>query len=123
MPVLVRAFPIRKPTADVKAFAAQLANERKAEATQFYRQFGVSHESWHMQQAPSGPWLLSVTVLDSPSEAAPRYAQSTAEFDKWFKDQVRQLSGVDPDREPLGPPTEQVFAWSDATRPNSNICA
>lgn len=123
MPVLVRAFPIRKPLAQVQAFAAALATERSAEATVFYRQFGVSHESWHLQDTPAGPWLLSVTVLDNPTEAAPRYAASTVAFDSWFKEQVRELSGVDPDIEPLGPPTTQVFAWSDAERPNSNLCA
>jgi len=123
MPLIVRAFPICQSIEDVEAFAAALTNERKAEATTFYRQFGVSHESWHLQQTPNGPWLLSVTVLDNPVEAAPRYAKSTQEFDSWFKEQVRHLSGVNPDTEPLGPPTKQVFAWSDAQRPNSNLYA
>ena len=122
MSLLVRAFPIRQSVEDLEAFAAALT-ERKAEATNFYRQFGVSHESWHLQQTPYGPWLLCVTVLDNPDEAAPRYAKSTAEFDSWFKGQVRHLSGVDPDNDPLGPPTTQVFVWSDARRPSTNLCA
>jgi hypothetical protein len=123
MPVLVRAFQIHKPVADVQAFAAALTTERQAEATAFYRLFGVSHESWHLQETQSGPWVISVTVLDNPSEAGPRYAKSTGAFEKWFKDQVRDLSGVDPDKEPLGPPTTQVFAWSDPERPNSSLSA
>ena len=122
MPVLVRAFPIRKPVADLHAFATALANERHEDATAFYRQLGVSHESWHLQQTPSGPWVLGVTVVDNPTAAGPRYAASSAEFDRWFKDQVKYLSGVDPEREPLGPPTTQVFAWSDPERPHSNLC-
>lgn len=123
MPVLVRAFPIHKPVTELQAFAAALAGERQAEVTAFYRQFAVAHESWHLQQTDAGPWLLSVTVLDNPTEAAPRYAASNAEFDRWFKDRVRYFSNVDPDTEPLGPPTTQVFAWSDPARPKSNLCA
>ena len=124
MPVIVRAFPIREPVADLHAFAAALTTQRHADATAFYRQFGVSHESWHLQQTPSGDtWLLSVTVVDNPTEAAPRYAKSTAEFDRWFKDQVRHVSGIDPNLQPMGPPTTQVFAWSDPERPHSNLCA
>jgi hypothetical protein len=123
MPVLVRAYQIHKPVADLQAFAAALNGERQAETTEFYRRFSVSHESWHLQQTQFGPWLISVTVLDNPSEAGPRYATSTAAFEKWFKDQVRDLSGVDSDKEPLGPPTSLVFAWSDPERPHSNLCA
>ena len=123
MPMLVRAFPLMKPMADVEAFAASLRGERGAEAAAFYRQFGVTHESWHVQQTPTGPWLISVTKLDNPAEAAPRYAASSMQFDTWFKDQVRSLSGVDPDAQPLGPPTTEVFAWSDDLRANSNLCA
>jgi hypothetical protein len=122
MPVLVRAFPICRPVADLHAFAAALTHDRHEEATAFYRQLGVSHESWHLQQTPGGPWVLGITVLDNPSDAAPRYATSTAEFDRWFKEQVRYLSGVDPEQAPLGPPTTQVFAWSDPERPGSNLC-
>lgn len=123
MPLVVRAFPLVKPVKDLQAFAAALSTERNAGATAFYRQFGISHESWHLQETPSGPWVIAVTVIDDPKESAPRYAKSSAEFDRWFKDQVRQISGVDADQQPLGPPTMPVFVWSDEHRPNSNLCA
>ena len=123
MAMLVRAFPLLKPLADVQAFAASLRAERRTDAAAFYWQFGVTHESWHVQETPIGPWLISVTKLDDPAEAAPRYAKSSKEFDTWFKDQVRILSGVDPDAQPLGPPTTEVFVWSDELRADSNLCA
>lgn len=122
MALLVRAFPLHKPIEDLEAFAAALRNEMKPEVSAFFRQFGVTHESWHLQEGLGGPWLIVVTRADDPKEAAPKYSGSTAEFDTWFKGQVRLLSGVDPDAQPLGPPTRQVYAWSDETRPGSNIC-
>lgn len=122
MPMLLRAYQIHKSVADVEAFAQALTNERQAEAAAFYRRYGVSHESWHLQHTEFGLWLISLTVVDNPTEVAPQYAATTDEFEKWFKDQVRDLSGVDSDKEPLGPQTMPVFTWSDPERPNSDLC-
>jgi hypothetical protein len=121
MSLIVRAFPLRSSIKDLEAFAATLNTERKTETAAFYRQFGISHESWHLQETPNGPWVIGVTAIDDAAEAAPRYAKSSTEFDSWFKKQVLQLSGVNPDQQPLGPPTTQVFVWSDDQRPNGNL--
>lgn len=42
---------------------------------------------------------------------APRYADAGKRH-LWFKNQVLSLTGVDPKKTPLGPPTTQVFSWS-----------
>jgi hypothetical protein len=105
MPIIVRAFPLRRPVAAL------------------YRKYGVTHESWHVQETPAGPWVIAVTKAADPSEAAPRYAASSASFDSWFKSEVLRLSGVDPDTQPLGPPTTEIFAWSDSNVTGSNLCA
>ena len=122
MPVVIRAFPLHKPLTELQTFAAAV-QARRADATAFYRQFGVSHDSWHVQETPNGPWVIGITMIDNPPDAAPRFAKSVAEFDCWFKDQIKYLSGVDPNEQPLGPPTQQVYEWSDEARPNSNLCA
>lgn len=36
-------------------------------------------------------------------------SESAHAFDRWFKDSIHALTGIHPDREPLGPPTELVF--------------
>jgi len=112
MPLVVRAFPLRGSITDLQAFASELAGARAADTEQFYRHYGVDHESWHVQQTPNGPWVIAVTALANPAEAAPRYADAREEFHVWFKDQVLSLTGVDPNKTPLGPPTTQVFSWS-----------
>ena len=115
MSLIVRAFPLRSPLKDLQAFAAALT-ERKAEADAFYRQYGVSHESWHVQETSDGTWVIAVTAVDEVDHAAVRYAGSSEAFDRWFKSQVLALTGVDPDQQPLGPPTTQVFSWDDNQR-------
>jgi hypothetical protein len=41
--------------------------------------------------------------------AAQDYAASRLDFDRWFKENVMAVSGVDPETTPLGPPTKCVF--------------
>jgi len=116
MPLVVRAFPVSKSLDEVRAFAAKL-KERRSEACDFYCQYGVSHESWHVQETPAGPWIIVVNVVDDPGEAAPRYARASEGFDKWFKAQVLEVTGIDADKQPLGPPTTMIYDWSDDNRP------
>jgi hypothetical protein len=113
MPQLVRAFPLRGSIADLQAFAQALAGPRSGDAQRFYRNYGVERETWHLQHTEHGPWVIAVTELADPVEAAPRYADATEAFHLWFKSQVEMLTGIDPNIAPLGPPTRQVFAWSD----------
>jgi hypothetical protein len=113
MPTVVRAFPLRGSLSEFEAFAKELQVTRQAEAAAFYRQYGVEHESWHLQQTDHGPWVIVVTLVQDPGSAAPKYAKSTDQFSAWFKKRVLDLSGVDPNVAPLGPPTKQVFNWSD----------
>jgi hypothetical protein len=113
MPHVVRAFPLRAPVADLQAFAQALAGPRAADAARFYRRYGVERESWHLQHTDRGPWVIAVTELADPTAAAPRYAEATEAFHLWFKAQVERLTGVDPNIAPLGPPTKEVFVWTD----------
>src|SRR5206468_6409380 len=112
-PLFVRPFALRSSRSALESFAAQLKGQRASEAAQFYRHYGVSSESWHLQDTPSGPWVIAVTELDNPAEAAPRYADASAEFDVWFKTQVLSLTGIDQNVTPLGPPKREIFSWSN----------
>lgn len=122
MSLLVRAYPLQSPVGDLKEFASALSTERKAEASEFYRRYGVSHESWHLQETPSGAWVIAVSLVDDLVESPARYASSSAEFESWFKAEVLKVTGVRPDEQPLGPPTTPVYVWSDDARPNSQLC-
>jgi hypothetical protein len=110
MPLVVRAFPVLPgKEEELHQFVEQLRGPRYAEATEFYRSFGVTRETWHLQQTPTGPVVIGVTEVTEPDARAQEYAQSQRPFDRWFKDQVHRLTGINPDVQPLGPPTEQIF--------------
>lgn len=108
--LIVRAFPVLKgKEEDIRKLAAELTGARREEAQEFYRHFGVTRESWHYQDTEHGPMVIGVTDVEEPDARAREYAESSRPFDLWFKDQVRNLTGIDPDTQPLGPPTEVIF--------------
>lgn len=111
MPLIVRTFPVLPgKEEDIRKLAAELAGPRREEAREFYKSFGVVRESWHYQETPHGPLVIGVTeIADDPVAKAQEYAESNRPFDRWFKDQVRNLTGIDPDVQPLGPPSEVIF--------------
>jgi hypothetical protein len=112
MDLIVRAYPIPAANVeDLRRMAATILKERADEAVAFYARYGVSRETWHLQQTPHGWWVIGVTeVRDQPvAVVADRYKQSEEPFDRWFKNQVHAISGINPDEEPLGPPTECLF--------------
>jgi hypothetical protein len=109
---IVRAFPVVAPVEELEGFLAELAGARRADTQAFYRRYGISHESAYVQQTAHGPIVIVVTVLDEDhQQAAARYQATTAGFEEWFKGNIRRLTGVDPDRQPLGPPSATVFAF------------
>ena len=121
MSIVVRAFPILGSRSELNAFVDELNGSRREDAARFYREFGITHESWHLQETPNGPWVIVVTMIRDAAEAAQRYAAATAEFHAWFKGQVMAITGVDPNSAPLGPPTSPVFHWSDPDHPKEAI--
>ena len=120
MQLIVRAFPIKASAKqDLDDMIRLLNGERRSEAAAFYRRHGLSHESWHLQETPDGPWVIAISALDQPDEAAARYAESTEAFDGWFKAQIGKITGIDLNERPLGPPTKCIYGWSDEQRPDA----
>jgi hypothetical protein len=110
--LLVRAFPLLAgKEAELRQFAEAVSTTRAGEVADFHRRMGIARESWHMQQTPFGTWVIGVTEMSQrPLQAAAQeYAASQHGFDRWFKEQVKTISGIDPETTPLGPPTECIF--------------
>jgi hypothetical protein len=118
MAMVVRAFPVlpgREQAA--REFASTLGSARRSEASAFFNRYGVTRESWHLQQTANGTFIIVVTELGaSPGlqvhVQAQAYASAQHAFERWFKDNVRELCGVNPDEQPLGPATEKIFEWT-----------
>ena len=87
------------------------------EAEALYSRLGIQRECWHLQDTSNGPWVIVVTDMSGePVAAGEIYAASQAGFERWFKDQVKLVTGIDQDNQPLGPPTEMLL---DLTLPQT----
>ena len=113
MPLLIRAFPLHEHfEAELTEFASTLAGPRRAETNAFYNAYGIHRETWALQRIAGEPWVIGVTQIEGDLDTvAARYAADDDAFARWFKDKVRALSTVDPNVEPLGPPSRVVFDW------------
>lgn len=107
--LVVRAYPIHDRTG-LEAFVSEL-REKGRETRSFYDRYGVE-EAWFLQNTDDGDIVIAVLATDNPARVAQRYAESQEPFDVWFKRRVIEVSGVDPSRTPLGPPSEQIFEFT-----------
>lgn len=116
MAMIVRAFPVLPGKEnDAVAFARSANETRKQEMTSFLRSFGVRRETWHLQRMDGKTFVIVVTDVEHPPlDKADAYAVSQGPFERWFKDNIKTLCGVDPDAQPLGPPSETIFQWDSA---------
>lgn len=106
--LIVRAFSVRSRAA-VEEFAREL-NQRSDESRQFYESFGITREAWFFQSWDHGDIVIGVTEAQEPvRENADEYAATREGFAAWFKQRVMDVTGVDPNVTPLGPPTDLVF--------------
>jgi hypothetical protein len=113
MALVVRAFPILPGKHETLAsFLAEL-KARGEETDRFYRAYGVKRESAFLQKRPHGDLLIACTELEEVEPAARAYAAETAPFHAWFKSKVLEVSGIDPNKDPLGPECSCVFDWQD----------
>jgi hypothetical protein len=106
--LIVRAFPVRSRAA-VEEVVREM-NDRADEAGKFYESFGIKREAWFYQRWDHGDLVIAVTQAEEPvSVNAERYAAAREGFAAWFKQRVADVTGVDPNVAPLGPPTDLVF--------------
>jgi hypothetical protein len=114
MKYVVRAVPLLQPVEEIQAVFATQLGERRAETDAFYGGNGVVHESVHLQEMPTGPMLIIVTVIEDQSEVRERFRVATDEYASWLKSQVLKHTGVDANVTPAGPQTTELFCWEPA---------
>jgi hypothetical protein len=107
--LVVRAYPLRDRSA-LDEFIGEL--RAKQDETRAFYERHRAEEAWFLQHTPDGPIVIAVLATDDPERAARTYAESQEPFDVWFKQRVIEISGIDPNRTPLGPPSEQVFTFT-----------
>ena len=106
--LVVRAYPLRDRP-ELEKFIGELRSKPK-ETRAFYDRHSAE-EAWFLQNTEDGPIVIAVLAVDDPERAAKSSGASNDPFDVWFKQRVIEVSGVDPNKTPLGPPSEQIFQF------------
>ena len=102
-----------KTEADARIIADRFQSEPDAYA-ESRRRLGVIAERAYLQTTPMGLFVVAYIESDRPSAATMTgLAQSDLEIDRFFRDTVRELHGIDLTLPPQGPPPENVGEWVD----------
>ena len=111
MPVLAMAMPI--PPGKIEALEQHLAdakNHPDLDAT--FTGFGISRETWHVQETEQGDWLVLVFDADDPFAMLQEFARSNDDLPTWQRQSIREILGVDLSQAPPAPPSRLIFDWS-----------
>lgn len=109
MPIIARVFPVKSKAAIAKLGKAidEWDDDAKIE---FARHFGVGGvERWFYQEIDGKPHVVSVADIDQPQDGFQFLATTDDPFTVWFREQVKDITGVDLTERPKGPPAELVY--------------
>ena len=95
MAVFNGAFPILPGKADAaRAFASAVAGNRNSEFTAMQKRAGTTRETWSLQETPGGAFML-VWFEGNIDEAFTDLATATDAFTVWFREQLKNETGID----------------------------
>ncbi len=93
-------------TAAARAFLQEVGGPRKQENVACDQRLGITREVWALQQTPQGDLLIAYVTGENLAHAVKEFAASQTEFDRWFKQQAQEATGVDMNTPPSGPLNE-----------------
>src|ERR671932_196860 len=96
------------------SFFGELETQRKSAFTASEQRINITKESWHLQQTPQGDLLLAYIESPDFASALESFSQSQDEFDKWFKQRIAEVTGVDLNNPPPGPLSEQLSSYESS---------
>jgi hypothetical protein len=112
MAVFMGAFPVLPGKEDDARTLAQETLDRREEYEPSQRRLGVTKEEWSLQQTPMGSMVVVRFEAPDVAKAFEGGAQSEEAFDVWFRQRVKEVSGVDLSEPMPGPLPEIIFDWS-----------
>jgi hypothetical protein len=104
-------------TEDARAFQRELDGPRKAEYAASEQRIGITREYWFLQQTPQGDLFLA--YLESPdfASATDQFVTSQDPFDRWFKQRLAAVTGMDLNTPPPGPLSELLSSYEESAQP------
>ena len=107
------AFPIQPDKLDqARRWGQEKMGPRRAELTESDRLVGVTRESWHLQQLPDGAVLILSMDSSDLAGAFAAYAAADGPYERWEKQQIEKLTGVDLGKPLAGPLPETLVDWT-----------
>jgi hypothetical protein len=109
MPAIAFAAPLLpgKTDADREALASCGSGDRRADHEASRKRAGITREAVWIQSTPGGD--VAVVLIEAPDIQAAMGALATSDepFDRWFREHVLEVHGMDMAEE--SPPPEQVL--------------
>ena len=110
MPILAYAVPI--PPGKTEALMEHLAEAAKRQdIDETFKGFGISRETWHLQETPQGEMLVLVFDAEDPLSMLKAFSESQEELPVWQRQCLKEILGVDLSEPPPGPPSKLIFEW------------
>ncbi len=104
-------FPITEGKEDAaRAFAAETIGARKADFDALQARSNITRETWAMQETPMGSFML-VWFEGDVEKAFGDLASDNSEFATWFREQVKDVTGVDLSAPLPGPVPDVLVDW------------
>lgn len=111
MAVFNGAFPVLPGKIDAaRSFATEVLGSRRAGFNDHHRRAGTTRETWSLHETPAGAFLL-VWFDGNPEQSFADLATATDDFMVWFREQVKDTTGVDLTAPAEGGP-ELLLEWS-----------
>ena len=113
MTAFASAFPLLPGKLEAwRKFTQEMAGPRKKEHDESRRRLGVTTERAWYQPTPQGDLVVVYgETAGDPASFFTRLGASKEPFDVWFKQQVKELHGVDFNQPPPGPLPELAFDY------------
>ncbi len=109
---LAFAFPILAgKTEALRKFAKPLSGPKSKEFDAFQKRFKTDKETWFLQSSPQGDMVIVYFESKDPVKVMGDFVASKHPFDVWYKDEVKEISGVDMNKPSGEPLPEQVFKY------------
>jgi hypothetical protein len=112
MASLASAFPILPgKTEQWKHFAQEIAGPRHSEHEASRKRLGVTREVACLQQTPQGDMAVVYMEAQDIPRVFEGMGRSQEPFDVWFREQVKDIHGVDFSQPLPGPLPEAFVNW------------
>ena len=112
MASLASAFPILPgKTEQWKHFSQEMAGPRRNEYEASRTRLGITREVAYLQQTPQGDLAVVYSEAQDIARVFEGFGRSQEPFDVWFREQVKEIHGVDFTQPLPGPLPEAIVDW------------